>query len=119
MLGGRPQPRSTARVAQLAFVATVLLFAAGLWLFVVAGALSWSTATFFVVELAFPATGLVILLRTRNRVAWVFLWAGLGLGIQAFGAAYAEYGLSASPGVLPAVSILPGLATSSGSPNSS
>ena len=106
MPGGRGQSKSTAGVVKLVFSATVLFFLAGLVLFVAAEALSWSTATFFVVELAFPATGLIILLRTRNRVGWILLGAGLGLGIQAFCAAYAEYGLSDRPGVLPAVSIL-------------
>ncbi|HEU4488472.1 MAG TPA: hypothetical protein VFS38_04210 [Actinomycetota bacterium] len=96
---------STARVVRLVFATTVLFFLAGLVLFVAAEALSWSTATFFVVELAFPATGLIILLRTSNRVGWILLGAGLGLGIQAFCAAYAEYGLSHSPGVLPGASI--------------
>jgi hypothetical protein len=68
MPGGRAQSMSTAGVVRVIFAATVLFFLAGLVLFVAAGALSWSTATFFVVELAFPATGLIILLRTRNRV---------------------------------------------------
>jgi hypothetical protein len=105
MPGDRAQSMSTARVVRLVFATTVLFFLAGLVLFVVAEALSWSTATFFVVELAFPATGLIILLRTSNRVGWILLGAGLGLGIQAFCAAYAEYGLSHSPSVLPGASI--------------
>jgi hypothetical protein len=38
--------------------------------------LSWPTAVFFTVELAFPATGFLIVLRTGNRVGWVFLHSG-------------------------------------------
>lgn len=65
-------------MAQIALAATVLLFFAGLSLFVVAGSLHWSTASFFTVELAFPATGFLIVLRTRNRVGWVFLLGRAG-----------------------------------------
>ena len=96
------QPKSSHRMAQIAFAATILLFLAGLALLVAVGELSWPTAVFFTVELAFPATGFLIVLRTGNRVGWVFLWAGLGLGIQAFCAGYAEYALVVRPGSLPA-----------------
>ena len=108
--GGMPgdwaQPTASQRGAQLTFVASILLFLAGLGLLVAVGELHWSTAVFFTVELAFPATGYLIVLRTRNRVGWVFLWAGLGLGLQAFCAGYAEYALVVRPGSLPAARFL-------------
>ena len=66
------------------------------------GSIHWTTAAFFTVEMVFPATGFFIVLRARNRVGWIFLWAGLGLGVQAFCAGYAEYALVERPDSLPA-----------------
>jgi hypothetical protein len=105
MPGGWAQPRRVDRMAKSVLVTTIVFFLTGLALFVAAGSLHWSTAIFFTVELAFPATGLFIVLRTRNTVGWVFLWAGLGLGIQAFCAAYAEYALAQEPPSLPAATV--------------
>lgn len=80
-------------MARAALAATILLFLSGLALLVAAGSIHWTTAAFFTVEMVFPATGFFIVLRARNRVGWIFLWAGLGLGVQAFCAGYAEYAL--------------------------
>ena len=107
--GGMPdgwQQRRANGVARAALAATILLFLAGLSLLVAAGSIHWTTAAFFTVEMAFPATGFFIVLRARNRVGWIFLWAGLGLGVQAFCAGYAEYALVERPGSLPAAPFL-------------
>jgi hypothetical protein len=89
------------------FVAATLLFFAGLVLLVVTGSLPWPFAAFFfVVETALPAVGLFIVARTRNRVGWVFLIAGLALGIQSFSYGYGEYGLVHRPGAVPGASLL-------------
>jgi hypothetical protein len=89
------------------FVAATMLFVAGLVLLVIIGFLTWPLAAFFfVVETAFPAVGLFIVARTRNRVGWVFLIAGLALGIQSFSYAYGEYGLVHHPGAVPGASLI-------------
>jgi hypothetical protein len=95
------------RAPAATFVVATLLFNAGLVLLVVMGSLAWPLAAFFlVVETALPAVGLFIVARTRNRVGWVFLAAGLALGIQAFFYAYGEYGLVHRPGAVPGASLL-------------
>jgi hypothetical protein len=95
------------RAMATTFVAATLLFFAGLVLLVVTGSIGWPLAAFFfVVETAFPALGLFIVARTRNRVGWVFLVAGLALGIQSFSYAYGEYGLVHRPGAVPGASLL-------------
>jgi hypothetical protein len=95
------------RAPATTFVAATLLFFAGLVLLVVTGSLGWPLAAFFFgVETAFPAVGLFIVARTRNRVGWVFLIAGLALGIQSFSYAYGEYGLVHHPGAVPGASLI-------------
>jgi two-component system NarL family sensor kinase len=54
-------------------------------------------------NLGLPIIGaLVASRRPRNMLGWLFLVAGLGLGIGTFGQAYATYSLLISPGSLPA-----------------
>jgi hypothetical protein len=54
-------------------------------------------------NLAVPVVGFVIASRRpANRVGWVFLAAGLGLGLGSFGRAYGLHALVAAPGSWPA-----------------
>lgn len=92
--------------ATVTFAATILLFIAGLALLVAAGFLTPPFAIFFIVEMAFPAVGFFIVHRTTNRVGWIFLIAGLGLGIQIFAFGYGEYALVHRPGTLPAATVV-------------
>jgi signal transduction histidine kinase len=54
-------------------------------------------------NLAVPVVGFVLASRRpANRVGWVFLVAGLGLGLGSFGRAYGLHALVAAPGSWPA-----------------
>ena len=56
-----------------------------------------------VVNVAVPVTGFVLASRRpENRIGWVFLVAGLGLGLGAFSTPYALHALVADPGSVPA-----------------
>ena len=56
-----------------------------------------------VVNMAVPVTGFVLASRRpENRIGWLFLVAGLGLGLSGFSDAYALHALVARPGSLPA-----------------
>jgi hypothetical protein len=56
-----------------------------------------------VVNMAVPVTGFVLASkRPQNRIGWLFLVAGVGLGLSGFGGAYAVHALVAHPGSLPA-----------------
>jgi signal transduction histidine kinase len=56
-----------------------------------------------VVELAVPVVGLVLASRRpANRIGWLLLAAGLGVGLLAFAASYAHHALAAAPGSGPA-----------------
>jgi hypothetical protein len=56
-----------------------------------------------VVNVAVPVTGFVLASRRpENRIGWVFLVAGLGLGLGAFSTPYALRALVADPGSVPA-----------------
>src|SRR5262245_12758406 len=56
-----------------------------------------------VTNLAVPVVGFVLASRRpANRVGWVFLVAGLGLGLGSFGRAYGLHALVAAPGSWPA-----------------
>jgi hypothetical protein len=56
-----------------------------------------------VVNAAVPITGFVLASRRpENRIGWLFLAAGLGLGISGFSNPYALHALVADPGSLPA-----------------
>jgi hypothetical protein len=55
-------------------------------------------------QLTLPTVGaLVASRRPRNRIGWLFCFAGLVLSIQAFTGAYATYSLFTYPGELPGV----------------
>jgi hypothetical protein len=56
-----------------------------------------------VVNVAVPVTGYVLASRRpENRIGWLFLVAGLGLGLTDFSSQYAHYALVADPGSWPA-----------------
>jgi hypothetical protein len=56
-----------------------------------------------VVNVAVPVTGFVLASRRpENRIGWLFLVAGLGLGLGGFSNPYALHALVADPGSLPA-----------------
>jgi hypothetical protein len=56
-----------------------------------------------VVNLAIPVVGFVLASRRpANRIGWLFLVAGLALGLSAFSGQYGLYALVAAPGSLPA-----------------
>jgi signal transduction histidine kinase len=66
---------------------------------------SWTFSSVFdvVVNIAAPVIGLVIASKRReNPLGWLFLAAGLALGVTTFSRAYALYALVADPGSLPA-----------------
>jgi hypothetical protein len=53
--------------------------------------------------MAVPVTGFVIASRRPvNRIGWLFLVAGLGLGLSGFANPYALHAVVANPGSLPA-----------------
>jgi signal transduction histidine kinase len=65
----------------------------------------WNFSDIFdtVSNLAVPVVGFVVASRRpANRVGWVFLVAGLGLGLGSFGRAYGLHALAAAPGSWPA-----------------
>jgi signal transduction histidine kinase len=69
------------------------------------GSDSWSVATVLdvLVTLAVPVIGLLIASRRRdNAIGWLFLAAGLALGVGTFSRAYALRALEVDPGSLPA-----------------
>src|SRR5580692_3473455 len=56
-----------------------------------------------VVNMAVPVTGFVLASRRpENRIGWLFLVAGLGLGLGGFTSPYALHALVTHPGSLPA-----------------
>ena len=56
-----------------------------------------------VVNIAVPTIGIVLASRLpRNPIGWLFLTAGLTLGLSGFGTSYALHALVADPGSLPA-----------------
>jgi signal transduction histidine kinase len=70
---------------------------------------SWTFATVLdiLVTLAVPVIGLVIASRRRdNAIGWLFLAAGLCLGVGTFSRAYALHALEVDPGSLPAGRLL-------------
>jgi signal transduction histidine kinase len=70
-----------------------------------AGQTGWDFSDVFggVANLAVPVVGFVLASRrSANRVGWLFLVAGLGLGLGGFLAQYGLHALVADPGSLPA-----------------
>ena len=102
----------TARwVAGCAAAASVALMAGGLALayvdrhLVPADMMRWNFSDVFgeVVNLAIPVVGFVLASRRpANRVGWLFLVAGLALGLSAFSLQYGLHALVAAPGSWPA-----------------
>jgi len=102
----------TARsVAGCAAAASVMLGFGGLALAYVdrhllpAGLTNWdfSYVIWEVVILAIPVVGFVLASRRpANRIGWLFLVAGLALGLSAFSGQYGMYALVVAPGSLPA-----------------
>jgi len=67
--------------------------------------MGWNISDAFgeVVNLAIPVAGFVLASRRpANRVGWLFLVAGLALGLNAFSQQYGLHALIAAPGSLPA-----------------
>ena len=63
----------------------------------------WDDVFSQVTDLALPATGFVLASRRpRNPIGWLFLAAGLALGLRAFSHHYGLHGLVAAPGTVPA-----------------
>jgi signal transduction histidine kinase len=99
------------RVAGCAAGMSVALIAGGLaWAYadrhlVPADMMRWNISEVFgeVVNLAIPVAGFVLASRRpANRVGWLFLVAGLALGLSAFAQQYGLHALIAAPGSLPA-----------------
>jgi signal transduction histidine kinase len=75
---------------------------------------AWSVGGVFdvVANLSLPVLGIVIASRRReNPIGWVFLAAGVALGLSSFARSYALHALFADPGSLPAGRVLASLAT--------
>jgi len=102
----------TARwVAGCAAAASVALLGAGLVLsyvdrqLVPASLTGWTVSNVSgqVVNMAVPVSGFVLASRRpENRIGWLFLVAGLALGVSGFSTGYAQHALAANPGSLPA-----------------
>ena len=102
----------TARwVAGCAAAASVALLGAGLVLsyvdrqLVPASLTGWTVSNVSgqVVNMAVPVSGFVLASRRpENRIGWLFLVAGLALGVSGFSPGYAQHALAANPGSLPA-----------------
>jgi hypothetical protein len=68
-----------------------------------------------VVSLTIPVVGFVLASRRpANRIGWLFLVAGLALGLTAFSGQYGLYALVAAPGPCQRARCSPGWATGSG-----
>jgi hypothetical protein len=114
LIGGwgiRARARTVRWVAGSAAAGSVALVGAGLALayldrhLVPASMTDWtfSGVSGQVVNMAVPVAGFVLASRRpENRIGWLFLVAGLGLGLSGFSGAYAVHALVAHPGSWPA-----------------
>jgi hypothetical protein len=103
--------RTAGWVAACAAAGSVALLGGGLALayvdrhLVPASMADWSVSNISlqIVDAAVPVAGFVLASKRRaNRIGWLFLVAGLGLGLGGFSNAYALHALVADPGSLPA-----------------
>jgi signal transduction histidine kinase len=103
--------QTTRWVAGCAAAGSVALLAGGVALSYVdrhvlpAGLTGWDFSVVFgqLVYLAVPVVGFVLVSRRPgNRIGWLFLVAGLGLGLSGFAGQYGLRALVAAPGSLPA-----------------
>jgi hypothetical protein len=114
LIGGsgiRLRARTVRWVAGCTAAVSVALIGAGLALVYVdrhllpASLTNWTVSGVSgqLVNMAVPVTGFVLASRRpENRIGWVFLVAGLGLGLGGFSSPYALHALVAHPGSLPA-----------------
>jgi hypothetical protein len=108
--GIRMRARTVRWVAGCTAAVSVALLGAGLALTYVARHLpadltNWTASGVSgqVVNMAVPVTGFVLASRRpENRIGWLFLVAGLGLGLTGFTSPYALHALVTYPGSLPA-----------------
>jgi hypothetical protein len=110
-LGIQMRARTARRVAGCVAAGSVALIVGGLVLayvdrhLVPADLTGWtvSNVTGQVVNVAVPVAGFVVASRRpENRIGWLFLVAGLALGLGGFSNSYALHALIAAPGSLPA-----------------
>jgi hypothetical protein len=103
--------RTARRVAGCAAAGSLALMVAGLSLayvdrhLVPATMTNWDFSDVFgdVANMAIPVTGFVLASRRpQNRIGWLALAAGLGLGLSSFANEYWQRALVAAPGSLPA-----------------
>jgi hypothetical protein len=114
LIGGwgiRVRARTAPRVAGCAAAGSVALIGCGLALayvdrhLVPASLTDWTVSNVSgqMVNVAVPVTGFVLASRRpENRIGWLFLVAGLGLGLGSFSNPYALHALVADPGSVPA-----------------
>jgi len=114
LIGGsgiRMRAQTARRVAGCAAAGSVALTVGGLVLayadrhLVPASQTGWTVSNVSgqVVNVAVPLAGFVLASRRpENRIGWLFLVAGLALGLSAFSNSYALYALVADRGSLPA-----------------
>jgi len=114
LIGGwgiRIRARTARWVAGCTAAVSVALIGAGLALayvdrhLVPASVTNWTVSGVSgqVVNMAVPVTGFVLASRRpENRIGWLFLVAGLGLGLDGFSNSYALHALVAAPGSWPA-----------------
>jgi hypothetical protein len=109
--GIRMRARTARWVAGCAAAGSVALIGAGLalayvdWQLVPASLNNWTVSGVSgqVVNMAVPVTGFVLASRRpENRMGWLFLVAGLALGLSGFSTAYALHALIVYHGTLPA-----------------
>ncbi len=114
LIGGwgiRMRARTARWVAGCAAAGSVALTGGGLvlayldWHLVSASLTGWTVSNVSgqVVNAAVPVAGFVLASRRpENRIGWLFLVAGLSLGLSGFSSSYALHALVADPGSLPA-----------------
>jgi len=109
--GIRMRARTARWVAGCAAAGSVALMGGGLGLayinrhLVPASLTNWTVSGLSgqVVNMAVPVTGFVLASRRpENRIGWLFLVAGLALGLSGFSTGYALHALVAAPGSWPA-----------------